>query len=688
VTELGFENRAEEINMSRCLVTGANGFLGKHLVDRLIQNGHDITLLIRNPESPDKKYLIDNWRHQTAKINNHGRNANIRIWEGDIGKSNIGVDTEHTLTDFHHIYHLAAIYDLGAGETLTLDTNVVGTEILLKKLDDDKFCGCLHFISSIAVAGDFKGEFSERMFAEGQKHDHVYNRSKYESEKLVREKRSTQNQYDIRIYRPSAIVGDSQTGEMDRIDGPYYGFVAIAAMKKFLPPWLPLVAPKNKALMDMVPVDYVADAIYTLSMVDRTELPEDLFCFHLTDPQAPTMIKAFKLILKAADGPRIQFTFSTNWAKAYLGLLGQASNLKSIELLKNALLNSLNIPLPIFDAMMPNVRFGAGETTRLLKKNGVILPTFDAYVDKLWDYYNRHLDPERNKEERSRQAFQGKVVLITGGSEGIGFVCAKRCVAYGAKVVLVARKQEKLNQAVLELQPIAEKSGGSIEARACNISNLDECDLLVTYILKQYGYVDILFNNAGLSIRRSISKSLNRFHDFQRTMQINYFGALRIILGLLPSMVERKSGHILYSSTMGTLAPTPRFGAYLASKSAMDALSDSLAAEYADRNIYLTSIKYPMVKTGMIAPTSDFDDMPAATPEFAAQMFVNAVLNRPRKQMTGTGMAIGISNLFTPKVMTQIYNYFYKIWPDEKGDFPELKLDRSVVKKLIPTTPI
>ncbi len=674
--------------MSRCLVTGANGFLGKHLVDRLIQNGHDITLLVRNPDCSDKKRLVDHWHQQAAMVQHHGRDANIRIWNGDVRKPDLGVDANLLVTDFHHIYHLAAIYDLGADETLTLDTNVGGTQHLLKKLDDDKFSGCLHFVSSIAVAGDFKGEFSERMFEQDQKHDHVYNRSKYESEKLVREKRSTQNGYEIRIYRPSAIVGHSKTGEMDRIDGPYYGFLAITAMKKILPPWLPLVAPKNRTLMDMVPVDYVADGIYFLSMMEKNQLPDDLFCFHLTDPQAPTMTRAIKLLLKAADGPRIQFTFSTDWAKAYLGVIAQASNLKSIELVKQGLLNSLNIPLQIFDAMMPDVRFGAGETIRLLKKKGVVLQPFDAYVPILWDYYNRHLDPQRTKEESSRRAFQGKVVVITGGSEGIGFASAKRCVTYGAKVILVARKQEKLNQALLELAPIAEQNGGTIETRTCDIAKLDECDKLVTYILKQHGYVDILFNNAGLSIRRSIGKSLNRFHDFQRTMQTNYFGSLRILLGLLPSMVERTSGHILYSSTMGTLAPTPRFGAYLASKSAMDALQDSMAAEYADRNIHFTSIKYPMVKTGMLASTSDYDDMPAATPKFAAQMFVDAVLNKPSKQMTGTGLMIGISNLLTPKVMTQLYNYAYKIWPDEQGDFPEMEQDRSIMKKLIPSTPI
>lgn len=676
------------MGMSRCLVTGANGFLGKHLVERLIKNGHDITLLIRNPERLDKKHLIEAWRKQVEIAKQRGCDTAITIWEGDIGKSDMGLNRKCTLSDFHHIYHLAAIYDLRADENLTIDTNVKGTQRLLKKLDEDRFSGCLHFVSSNAVAGDFQGEFSERMFAEGQKHSHVYNRSKYEAEKIIREKLSAQDGYEIRIYRPSAIVGHSQTGEVDSIDGPYYGFLIVSALKNILPPWLPLAGPKINVLMDMVPVDYVADGIYTLSMMEKVEMPDNLFCFHLTDPQALTMTEVTKLILRAADGPRVQFTFSTQWAKPYLGLLDKSSGLKGIEMLKNALLSSLDIPLQIFDSVMTGVRFAAAETTRLLKKKGVILPKFETYVDVLWDYYNRHLDPERNKEKRSEQAFSGKVVLITGGSVGIGFASAKRCAAYGAKVILVARNQEKLNKALSDLAPIAEKSGGSIEVYSCNISNLDECDTLVDHVLKKYGFVDILFNNAGLSIRRSIGKVLDRFHDFQRSMQTNYFGALRILLGLLPSMIERKSGHVLYSSTMGTLAPTPRFGAYVASKSAMDAISDSMAAEFADRNIHFTSIKYPMVKTEMLAPTGDYDNMPAATPEFAAQMFVDAVLNKPRKQMTGLGMMLGIINILSPKFITQVYNYAYKIWPDDKGGYPEMNVDRKLVKKVIPATPI
>jgi NAD(P)-dependent dehydrogenase (short-subunit alcohol dehydrogenase family) len=674
--------------MSQCLVTGASGLLGKHLVDILLENGHHVTLLLRNPEHTSKKTLIEKWIKKATTVRNHGRNSDINVWNGDITKKNLGVDDGLALTDFNHIYHLAAVYNLNADKDATLSTNVNGTEHLLEKMDDDKFRGVFHFAGSVSIAGDFKGEFSERMFSEGQQHGHVYNRSKYLAEKIVREKHTSQNNYDIRIYRPSHIVGHSKTGEMDKIDGPYYGFAAISAMKKKLPPWFPIVMPKTKVLMDMVPVDYVAEAMYTLSMMEKSELPDDLFCFHLTDPNAPTLTEASEMMLNAAGGPKVQFTFSTRMVNAYLGLIKQAANLKGVEMVKDGLLSSLNVPLGVLDAMLLNVRFGAGETTQLLRKKGVDLLPFESYVETLWDYYNRHLDPDKTKEERSDAAFRGKIVLITGGSEGIGFASAKRCVSYGAKVIIAARNQNKLDKARFKLEPIAKENGGSVEAVTCNVSDLEECDNLVAYILNQYGYVDILFSNAGLSIRRSISKAIDRFHDYQRTMQTNFFGPLKIVLGLLPSMAERRNGHILYSSTMNTMAPTPWFSAYAASKSALDAIGDSLAGEYADKNIHFTSLKFPLIKTGMLAPTKDYDDIPLASPEFAAQMFVDAVLNKLRKNMTGLGVAMGIAGLFTPKVLTQVYNYIYRVWPDEEGDYPEMKLDRAIVKKIIPHTPV
>ena len=619
--------------MSDIFVTGASGFLGKHLMERLIDNNHHITVLLRDSQSKSKRTLIDDWLQRVERVKMQGGTASLCVAEGDIALNNLGLDDTFSLAKVDHVFHLAAIYDLGASEDKTLECNVGGTENVLNKLELDNFSGCLHFASSIAIAGNFKGTFSESMFDEGQKHKHAYNRSKFLSEEIVRNKRNTQSEYSIRIYRPSAIVGHSQTGVMDKIDGPYYGFVVISALKRILPSWFPLALLKNKAVMDMVPVDYVADALYNLSQLET--IANDQYCFHLTDPNAPTITSAIKLLLKAADGPKVTATFSNGLSKAYPGMITLAGNLQSVETIKNEVMNRFDIPPQVLDAMMEEVIFDAKDTTDLLSKQGIELQPFSTYVDNLWDYFNRHLDPRRNKESRYEKALRGKVVLITGGSSGIGLASAERAVTYGAKVILVARSQDKLEEAYASLKPIADKNKGSIEITACDISDLTACDDLVKHLLNNYDNVDIFFNNAGRSIRRSISQSFDRFHDLERTMQLNYFGATRIILGLLPSMVEHKSGHILNSSSMGTMSPTPRFSAYMASKTAMDSYTDSLAAEYLNHNIHVTSIKFPLVKTGMIAPTKDYEDIDVASPQYAARLFLEAVLNKPRKQLSG-----------------------------------------------------
>lgn len=290
--------------------------------------------------------------------------------------------------------------------------------------------------------------------------------------------------------------------------------------------------------------------------------------------------------------------------------------------------------------------------------------------------------------ETMQTAFRNRVFLITGGSSGIGLASTKVALSYGAQVIISARHKDKLKLIAKELQPLAEVGGGSIDCFACDISDLEQCDQLVDYIQNKYQYVDVLFNNAGHSIRRSIHLSFDRFHDLQRTMQLNYFGAARIILGLLPTMVERQQGQILHSSSMGTMSPTPRFGPYLASKCALDAFMDSLAAEYADRHIYVTSIKFPLVKTPMITPTKAYRETPAESTEFAAQMFVDAVIDHPRVKLTPTGTLMGAVNLLSPLFMTNLYNLGYRVWPDRQGAYPELESKRKWIKRLIPKPPL
>jgi len=673
--------------MARCLVTGGTGFLGRHLVDVLLERGCQLTLLIRNPQDEKHQLQLDGWRE---KISLSSNGSALDVWEGDLSKPNLGLTAAQPLSGFAHIYHLAAIYDLNADPAWVMKTNVEGTETLLARMVETEFSGCLHFVSSIAVAGDFQGNFSESMFDEGQAHPHTYHLSKFESEACVRSFQS-KGQFSTRIYRPSAIVGHSKNGVIDKIDGPYYMFILASKLKRLLPAWAPLVMPSIPGVLDMVAVDYVADALATISLLGEDEIPNGQFCFHLTNPASPTLDEAFKMILRSADGPRVGLSIPFGKLSKYgLGMkvLSMLKELKAVHIFLSEALKRLGLPETVFEAMMSGVRFSATDTTALLSKQEISPPPFQDYIDVLWDYYNRHLDPAKNRETLAENAFSQRVILITGGSSGIGYACAKRALTLGSHVILVARHEEKLTECAEQLESIAVRKSLRVDTYACDLSKLDDCDLLVSYIKEKYGAVDVLFNNAGRSIRRSISRSQDRFHDLERTMQLNYFGASRLMLGLLPGMIENGGGHILHSSSMGTMAATPRFGPYMASKNALDTLMDSAAAEYADRNIMFTSIKFPLVKTNMVAPTAEYKDADLASPEFAAQMFVDSVIDKPRKQISNLGVLMGAVSLIAPSIVTQIYNYAYQIWPDESGDYSDLVIDRALVTSIIPHSPL
>ncbi len=157
------------------------------------------------------------------------------------------------------------------------------------------------------------------------------------------------------------------------------------------------------------------------------------------------------------------------------------------------------------------------------------------------------------------------------------------------------------------------------------MADIASCDTLVQRVMNDHGGVDILINNAGRSIRRAIENSLDRFHDYERTMQLNYFGALRLIMGFIPSMLQKKRGHVINISSIGVLSNAPRFSAYVASKAALDAFSRCAVAEFSDSGIEFTTINMPLVRTEMIAPTKIYQHVPTLSPEEAADLIVQAI---------------------------------------------------------------
>ena len=305
-------------------------------------------------------------------------------------------------------------------------------------------------------------------------------------------------------------------------------------------------------------------------------------------------------------------------------------------------------------------RFDCRETTRVLKGTGITVPPLEDYAWRLWDYWERHLDPDLFIDRSLRGQVGGKVVLVTGASSGIGKATAWKLAEAGANVVTIARDKEQLDEVVKAF----EAAGLKLHAYVGDLADMVSTEAVVQQIMAEHGVVDVLINNAGRSIRRAIENSFDRFHDFERTMQLNYFGALKVSMGVLPKMLEQKHGHIINISSIGVLTNAPRFSAYVASKAALDAWVRCASSEFADRGISFTTINMPLVKTPMIAPTKIYDQVPTLTPEEAAALVCNAIIHKPVRVATRLGIFGQTLYAVMPRVAQIIMNTTFRMFPD------------------------
>ena len=250
-----------------------------------------------------------------------------------------------------------------------------------------------------------------------------------------------------------------------------------------------------------------------------------------------------------------------------------------------------------------------------------------------------------------RVSLRGKRVLITGASSGIGEAGAERFAREGAEVIAVARRGDLL-EALSER--IAE-AGGVAAAIPCDLSDLDAVDELVDTVETRFGGVDILVNNAGRSIRRPLAESLDRWHDVERTMSLNYYSPLRLIRGLAPGMIERRDGHIINVATWGVLSEaSPLFGVYNASKAALSAVSRVIETEWARNGVHSTTLYYPLVATPMIAPTKEYTGMPALSSGEAAQWMIDAARYRPVRIAPRFGVSARALDVVAPGVLNAV----------------------------------
>ena len=635
-------------------VTGATGFIGKRLVKALLaRRGATVYFLLRKESAGKVPALLEYWGVSKTRA--------IPVF-GDLTSKKLGISAEvikGLKGQLDHLYHLAAIYDLSADADSQVEVNVDGTRHMVEFAAAVQ-AGHVHHVSSIAAAGMYEGVFREDMFEEAEGLDHPYFQTKHESEKIVR----AECKQTWTVYRPAMVVGDSQTGEMDKIDGPYYFFKLIQRLRELLPPWMPSIGLEGGRI-NIVPVDYVVAALDYISH-GKHDIKKK--CFHLVDPQGYRVGDVLDIFSRAAHAPKMNLFVNA----ALLGFIPKSIKkglmaVSPIRRARNAVMKDLGLPEDLFTFINYPTRFDCRDSAAALKGSGIECPKLDSYAWRLWDYWERHLDPDLFIDRTLKGTVSGKVVLVTGGSSGIGLAAAHKFAEAGATTIICGRDQDKLDAACSE----AKEKGYAFIAYAADIANMEDADRFCKQVVLDHGGVDYLINNAGRSIRRAIEGSYERFHDYERTMQLNYFGCLRVTMGFLPGMVAKKRGHVVNISSIGVLTNAPRFSAYVASKAALDAWTRCASSEYADLGITFTTINMPLVRTPMIAPTKIYNNVPTLEPEEAADMIAQACINKPVRIATRLGITGQLMHALAPRIAQIAMNTSFRMFPDSaaaKGD--------------------
>jgi thioester reductase-like protein/short-subunit dehydrogenase len=621
----------------RYVVTGGTGFIGSRVVSRLLDSRPDaeVWVLVRRASLSRFERLADQWGERAKPL------------VGELTEPGLGLTDEAIadLGDVDHVVHCAAIYDITAAEAEQRAANVDGTRAVVElatRLD-----ATLHHVSSIAVAGDFRGEYTEDDFDVGQQLPTPYHRTKFEAELLVRSTSGLRH----RIYRPAVVVGDSRTGEMDKIDGPYY-FFGVLAKLAVLPRLTPIMLP-DTGRTNIVPVDYVADALVALMHADGSA-SWDGRTFHLTAPKTIGLRGIYRGIAATAGLPPLRGSLPRSFAAPVLKVRGRP------KVWRNMVATQLGIPGEVLDVVDLAPTFISDQTQNALRGTGIDVPEFSSYAPALWRYWAEHLDPDRARRDDPDGPLVGRNVIITGASSGIGRASAVAVAERGGCVFALARNGDALDDLVAEIR----SNGGQAYAFTCDVTDSGSVEHTIKDILGRFDHVDYLVNNAGRSIRRSVVNSTDRLHDYERVMAVNYFGAVRMVLALLPHWRERRFGHVVNVSSAGVQARSPKYSAYLPTKAALDAFSEVVATETLSDHITFTNIHMPLVATPMIAPSRRLNPMPPITAEHAAAMVVRGLIDKPARIDTPVGTLAETGNYFTPKLSRRILHQLYLGYPD------------------------
>ena len=452
----------------RYVVTGGTGFIGRRVVSRILDRAPDaeVWVLVRRESLTRFERL--------ASQGDHPWGDRAKALVGDLTADHLGLsdDTIAELGSVEHMVHCAAIYNITVAEDAQRAANVDGTRAVIALAR--RLGATLHHVSSIAVAGTYRGEYTEDDFDVAQDLPTPYHQTKFEAELLVRSEPGLR----YRIYRPAVVVGDSQTGEMDKVDGPYYFFGILAKLAK-LPSFTPVLLP-DTGRTNIVPVDYVIDALTELMHApDR-----DGLTFHLTAPHSIGLHGIYRGISEAAGLPRLRGSLPRGAATPFLRATGRA------KVLRNMAVTQLGIPAEILDVVDLMPTFSA-ENTREAAGTGITVPEFGSYAPKLWQYWAEHLDPDRARRRRGRtvgrsarhhhrcvQRHRPRLGDRGGPTRRDGFA--------------LARNAEALDDLVAEIRA----AGGQAHAFTCDVTDGTSVEHTVKDILGRFDHVDYLVNNA------------------------------------------------------------------------------------------------------------------------------------------------------------------------------------------------